>query len=75
MVMAVLSLQLYLQCELQICSSCDFSSTMNQHLVPMFLTCFFVNTTGSADTDEHCSYLSPFEPAASVNFVCLVPFV
>ena len=73
MVIAVLSLQLHLECELRICSSLDSSSIMSQHLVPTF-SIFLVNANVSADTDEHCSYLNPFESAVSVNFVCLVAF-
>ena len=75
MVMTVLSLQVFIRD-----ANCEFAclvilqAFMDQHLVSMFLTGFFVIANGSADTDEHCSYLSPFEPVASFNFICSIVF-
>ena len=73
MVMAVLSSQVFIHdvnCEFKV--FVVLQTFMNQHLVFMFPTCFFVDANGSANADAHCSHLSPFEPAASFNSVCLL---
>ena len=73
--MTVLSSQVFIRN-----ANCEFvcqvilQAFMDQRLVSMFLTRFLVIADGLADTDEHCSYLSQFEPVAYFNFICSKAF-